>query len=399
MYKHRIVGVVLILLIVPLFPIIAIQQPTPTKTAKFVLAAWDYPDQYGQGIEAVRVYQNISGSWETLTPFDLTSGDSTTLEINGTATGIQILVKCWLNNTLVNATDFDDGKNYIRHSVNVTALSTGDNVFSQQNFTYSTGTDALDPMFYYQYEVDMYFDITGGETYTALVDCEIYHQVTETEYLHDCSSLSGITFLSAGGLSAGEYGIGSNGSVIEFWIMPNAGTPEGVQYELDFTDFNNTDDANITIRYRVEGATNRFYYTVLYSDVSSDTSSNGKSTSWATLDLTVDNNKILDNIRLANYDDPASTASGNLSVWLDYIEIYSFFDQWNEVAEIEFCFPATIDEWGMNTALIIGGLIMIPASALFLVWGGKNKMSSDKLFFALIAFVLGWGLLVGGIMP
>lgn len=145
----------------------------PVRSAKFVLAAWDYPDDYGQGIEAARVYQNVSGSWVSLTPFDLTSGDSTALEINETATGVKILVKCWLNNTVVGAIDFEDGKNYLRHNVNLVLL--GDTVFSLQNFTYTAGTDALDPMFYYQYEGIIPFSPVGGAIYMAVVTYEIYY--------------------------------------------------------------------------------------------------------------------------------------------------------------------------------------------------------------------------------
>lgn len=57
------------------------------------------------------------------------------------------------------------------------------------------------------------------------------------------------------------------------------------------------------------------------------------------------------------------------------------------------------EEWGLNAFFIILGLCMIPASSLYLVRGGKNELSQDKLYMALIAFAIGWALLVGGIMP
>ena len=57
------------------------------------------------------------------------------------------------------------------------------------------------------------------------------------------------------------------------------------------------------------------------------------------------------------------------------------------------------ESWGFNAAFVILGLVMMPASALYLVKGGKNEMSRDKLFFGLIAFFIGWAFLIGVIMP
>ena len=167
--NHRKKISILVVLVVSMMLILPIR---PAK-AQFIIASWNYPDEYGQGIEALRAYQNISGSWVSLTGgFDLTSGDSTALEINGTATGVKILVKCWLNNTVVGAVDFEDGKNYLRHNGTLTLI--GENIFSLQNFTYTTGTDTLDPMFYYQYEGIFPFTPIAGQTYTMVVTYEIF---------------------------------------------------------------------------------------------------------------------------------------------------------------------------------------------------------------------------------
>lgn len=47
---------------------------------------------------------------------------------------------------------------------------------------------------------------------------------------------------------------------------------------------------------------------------------------------------------------------------------------------------------------VLLGLFMIPASTLYLVKGGKDGMSANKFFYFVVAFMLGWGLLLGGIM-
>ena len=354
MYKHRIVGVIslTILIMMSVFPV-QIINPTQPNTAKFVLAGWDYPDEYGQGIEEIRVYQNLSG-WQSLTPFGYLSDfdGNDVFNINTTATGVMILVKCWLNNTLVKADDFDDGKNYIQHSVTFTRVGALNKtpIFSQQNFTYSAGTDAQDPMFYYHYEVEIPFSPIGGETYLADVDCEIYYALDEIYYLQDGSSLSGIDFYSAGGLAEGEYGISSDGA--------------------------------------------SFSYFVAYNDTTYDASTLGLSTSWITLNVTCDP-KFLDYIQLYNSDFPNSVASDTLSVWIDYIEIRRNYDDWVEVADMNLYFQV----YYSDEQVIALGLIMIPASTIYLVVGGRDKLNTDKGFWFIIIFLLGWALVIGGVMP
>ena len=72
--------------------------------------------------------------------------------------------------------------------------------------------------------------------------------------------------------------------------------------------------------------------------------------------------------------------------------------KWREVGEAELIFIVPLDETGLDMLLIFLGLFMIPASTLYLVRGGRSGMSMDKLFFGLIAFVIGWALFIGGIM-
>jgi len=41
---------------------------------------------------------------------------------------------------------------------------------------------------------------------------------------------------------------------------------------------------------------------------------------------------------------------------------------------------------------------MIPSSTIYLVKGGRTDASMDKVFFAIVAFILGCALFIGGIM-
>lgn len=149
-------------------------QPT---TAQFVIASWDHPDEYGQGVYGIRFYENSTGSWVAApfyndlgTFYFLHSYDDYTLNWSA---GVAMKLRCYtiLNTTLTGAIDEADGQNYQRHSVVVT--SAGTTVFSQQNFTYYDVTPWEDiPQ--YEYEVVLNFLPVGGEIYTVVVTYEIY---------------------------------------------------------------------------------------------------------------------------------------------------------------------------------------------------------------------------------
>ena len=71
--------------------------------------------------------------------------------------------------------------------------------------------------------------------------------------------------------------------------------------------------------------------------------------------------------------------------------------EWHEVGEAELVFSIPIDETALNWFLIILGMFMVPASTLYLVKGGKNNMSTDKVFYFIVAFLFGWGLIFIGV--
>ena len=54
--------------------------------------------------------------------------------------------------------------------------------------------------------------------------------------------------------------------------------------------------------------------------------------------------------------------------------------------------------WSISAIYIFAGIIMIPASTIFLVAGGREKLNVDKVFYFLIAFIIGWALVIGGVM-
>ena len=80
-------------------------------------------------------------------------------------------------------------------------------------------------------------------------------------------------------------------------------------------------------------------------------------------------------------------------------EPVAMFGVWNELEPAPLVFSVLFDMWGMDTALIILGLVMIPTSGLYLAYGVKHDRSSDRLFYGLIIFILGCGLFIGGIIP
>ena len=79
-------------------------------------------------------------------------------------------------------------------------------------------------------------------------------------------------------------------------------------------------------------------------------------------------------------------------------EIY-YEGEWHIVGIAIIYFSTPLDTWGLYTAIMILGLIMIPVSGLYLVKGGRKEASMNKVYYALIIFFVGWALFLGGIMP
>ena len=163
-----IVLLVLLVFTVPNQPII----PEQLGKAQFVLAEWDYPDEYGQGIEAFEIFENSTGSWVQVGPA-YGYEDNYVHDWN---TSVSIKLRCytWFNSTLTGAIDAADGKNYQRHNITVTNI--GNTTFSQQNLTYFYSDDSIDPpMWYYGYEVVLNFLPVSGNIYIVTVIYEVFY--------------------------------------------------------------------------------------------------------------------------------------------------------------------------------------------------------------------------------
>ena len=380
-------------------------HPDTISNPKFVLAGWSYPDEYGQGIGAIRVYENYTGDWEDYWGWT-DYYDPTTFEINASS-AIRFKLLCAFNATLTGAVSVEDGKNYLQHSVTVTD-SSDTVVFTQQNFTYIEGVDEGEGGIYdYEYQVDLNFITEHGQIYTAIVTYEVYYESLGEygdSYLHDCSDTSDMTYDSNSGLDPSDYGIGSNGSVVEIWIVPDSVADEKVLYKLDFPNFNNTDgDINLTVRYRVEDGFIGFRLDLYYTDASYDSTGLRTSQTWANLTIDADVDKTLDYALLVCDDYPSSVTSGNRSIYVDFVEITSsdslvfLFDQWNLVSTATLIFSVSLDYWGLNMSLVFGGLILMLLSACIVAKKVRDRnITNDAGILLLFLFCVGWGLFIGG---
>jgi len=144
----------------------------PAK-AQFVLASWDFPDDYGQGIDALTVYENSTGDWLILGGFgpNVDHSGAGVFDWNASV-GIKVRVYCLLNSTLVGVSSTAEGKNYLRHNVTVTNFN-GTTIFSQQNFTYF-GAGVVGDMYEYLYDVVLNFLPEYGEVYTVVITYETW---------------------------------------------------------------------------------------------------------------------------------------------------------------------------------------------------------------------------------
>lgn len=83
-----------------------------------------------------------------------------------------------------------------------------------------------------------------------------------------------------------------------------------------------------------------------------------------------------------------------------YIAAITFVDghYWHEVGEATIYFIVQFDYWAFNMFMVFFGLILVIASGCYLAYSIKNNMSQDKFFYFLIAFFMGWGLFLGGML-
>lgn len=165
MYNQKvsacIIGVLALLLLI---------VTVPPARAQFVVASWEYPDDYGQYIEAFSVYENSTGAWVYV---DSTFPDESGIYDWEVGAHIKLYCHTWFNSTLTGAVSKVDGQKYQRHDVNVTML--GESVFSQQNFTYEAADSGINPpMWYYTYSVILGFTPISGGYYTVTVTYEIF---------------------------------------------------------------------------------------------------------------------------------------------------------------------------------------------------------------------------------
>jgi len=158
------------LILVPIQP--ATQTQKETGTSMFVISSWEFPDENGQGISFLEVFENSTGSWVEFGN-NYYPDETTVIDWN---ISVGIKISCWtaFNNTIMGASSSDDGKNLQRHNVTVKD-NQGATVFSQQNFTfYYVYTDG-DPSWVYAYDVVLNFLPVSGEIYTVTVTYELYY--------------------------------------------------------------------------------------------------------------------------------------------------------------------------------------------------------------------------------
>lgn len=55
--------------------------------------------------------------------------------------------------------------------------------------------------------------------------------------------------------------------------------------------------------------------------------------------------------------------------------------------------------WALNNLYILLGAGLVIGCGLYLVKGGKNEVSMNKVYYVIVAFMIGWALIIGGVMP
>ena len=378
--------------------VLVVRSPAPTQAAQFVIssASWSYPDEYGQGIQYLSVY-NSTGDWIDTIGYNVTGSwlyeqDVFEIPFNETLT---IAVYSWLNKTQLGLSSFEDGKNFLRHSITVSYPST--TVFTQQNFTYETGTDANDPMYFYKHNITLSCFNTHGVIYTVETALEIFMSDPYSDpYL----------------ATDGEGTPPPTGDYTDTHVKEGS--------SMFTLDASGPYDASITLEFAIpeediESVKLNFYGYTFTGDLSATTKEllvyNG--THWIDFgdiaenafgwtNITFDSTYIVSPFHTI-YMKAHVADDSMITLLIDYAEV-RFINPpvWQELGVAELIFHVGWDpvfQFGYDTFFIFLGLIMIVASTMYLVRGGKDELSSNKFFYFVILFIMGWALFVGGIMP
>ena len=169
MYKKAIASLLVVLTLGLLF----VSIPQAKANPQFVLSSWAYPDEHGQGIYQITVYENSTGSWLQLGSVDPTVEPTESTTFNWTVSlGIRLRLDTIYNNSLVGADNITDGENY--HRYNVTVTSGVETIFNQTGFTYFNSW-ADGSLYLYSYTVILNFLPEQGQIYKATVTYEVFY--------------------------------------------------------------------------------------------------------------------------------------------------------------------------------------------------------------------------------
>jgi len=395
------------LVIVMILTILLVRFPSPIQGAQFVIAGWSFPDEYGQGVYIVTPYQNSSGSFVTIPNPETGIGtcywnNATTYNLNFTAnTALRFDARVLLNYTrlgLSHPADNVTGRNYLR--VNLEMFLASESVFSLQNMTYDSLWGLYETgLWWYAYVDIVDFILVAGQIYTVVITLEVLSSAwfndtwdyADTETGDDTSSGSLSDTYSSNNIDLSYTKSGTSTSYIELtFYYPSNFVVSKFNYTFEVSTGVNDDDAEIEL-YDWVGVG----YDDLHTGIENpaDVVYTGQIT----------DPKYFDSVSGVKFklwsQEGDSGASG---VYVDQLIITWYLSDWQEVGVAEFIFPVgwnPVAQFGYDSFFIFLGLIMIVASTMYLVRGGKDEMSSDKFFYFVILFIMGWALFVGGIMP
>jgi hypothetical protein len=157
----------------------------PTARTQFTLAAWEHPDEYGQGIYSITPDENSSGYWvhiESSPGFIYSTSENDTFTIDS-GLSIRFDVRVFVNYTFLDlstppwdnmSAELHPALKQMRLNLTVTVLN--NITFSIQNMTYnSLGGDLGDGVWWYSFRDILNFETAYGTIYVTTVTYEVFY--------------------------------------------------------------------------------------------------------------------------------------------------------------------------------------------------------------------------------
>jgi hypothetical protein len=384
--------------------LVNLPQKANAQNPKFIIA-WPNPiDENGEGLSALYVYENTSGSWVPINDSPFYGSESPIIDIFDNISFIRVEPVVLINHTLRGLSTINEALN-IMH-IGTTLTQRGEVLFTSANLTYGGGYgDQTATTWWVPFnttiEHELIYDILAP-SYVCYFNYEIYYNTTSAYW-------DGQTSLAYWGDYTPKYGTSSSGDYTDTWS----------EITSDFQAWTiGAGTISVILNFTFPTGTLQYFDYYIHGESANDDDDNGElyvydwiMKDWVYFNSTGQGIGIWANgtVSGAQYSSGSqisiksnstdSDGDALIAVAIALLHIYTNDLDWHEIDLAVVYLHIQPNTVAFGWALVLIGLSLIPVSTMYVAYNGKKGLSVRKLFYTLIIFFIGLALLIGGIMP